>query len=311
MSIFKKIKNITNNTISIGDFFLNANTAINFPKELKKRENFIFLFDKFQLNEIELYDNDNNLLNGQTFYNIWYQLYPIYKNNFSETSYKIFEFLNIDILLNNLNINYDIVPKSIDCLKDLNITLQPKETYTQGLLTNIEYFEINENGTNFINPILNVNIKYNVNDKGLVFSKETKTTWMLQNETYSTEYTLKKVYLNDLEKRNEASKMKNVILDNLISETLNIVYDSIQSTSSYNDAELLVLPFFDSLESEISKYLRGNIQPLILGIVNANTTTYNWLNINVAINTTLQDYMENKILDAMLTQGVYSSPEPI
>ncbi len=311
MSIFKKIKNITNNTISIGDFFLNANTAINFPKELKKRENFIFLFDKFQLNEIELYDNDNNLLNGQTFYNIWYQLYPIYKNNFSETSYKIYEFLNIDILLNNLNINYDIVPKSIDCLKDLNITLQPKETYTQGLLTNIEYFEINENGTNFINPILNVNIKYNVNDKGLVFSKETKTTWMLQNETYSTEYTLKKVYLNDLEKRNEASKMKNVILDNLISETLNIVYDSIQSTSSYNDAELLVLPFFDSLESEISKYLRGNIQPLILGIVNANTTTYNWLNINVAINTTLQDYMENKILDAMLTQGVYSSPEPI
>jgi hypothetical protein len=315
MKKIKSIKNKTSNIIIINNISINQNQIINindynYGTNFKSIKGFNDIMINYINDNLDIYDYKNNIINNDEFI----AFYNYFQNKFLSLNnyFKIYEFITDDCI--NLYNNYSLTPKSIDYIKDVDIRFARKETFTNGFLTNVEYYESSTTGadniTYFTNPILNVNMKYFINNIGYVAYRETTRKWVKNDGTYSNDTKISTKNYNGLLSREEAITRRNNIINQLVIDIVNIVYMEYYLTNTFDEVELMVLPLMDSLENELNKYIKGNLQPLIVGIIGASSVTYPWLDIEVSAGTTLQEYIENKLLEAILSQGVYTSTEP-
>lgn len=310
----KSIKNISESNLIFDNYTLTPNTTYVIDNNLKKINNFDLINIYFFSGKLEIIDNNNVIIyDNKIFDTIWSFWKPInVQKDLNPNYYLLYDYLTYDAIIGKYY-DFSQAPQSVDYIKDVNIRFARKETFTRGFLTNVEYFESSTTGENnityYTKPILNVNMKYHINDIGYVEYRETKRKWVRADGLYSTEYKTTTKKYNGIMSREEAIQRRNNIINQLIIDIVSIAYSAYYLTKTFNEVELMVLPLLDSLENETNKYIKGNLQPLILGIMNADTVQNPWLLIPIS-NGTLHDYIENKLLEAILTEGIYTSTEP-
>ncbi len=312
MKKLKYIKNISGSNIIINgvniadaqtvDIYGDNSTSFKTVKGLNE-------ITRYQ-SSLELYSYENVLMSNDEY--ITFLNYFNNKHFANQNYFRIYEFLSDDAMVKYNN--YSLTPKSVDYIKDVEIRFARKETFNRGFLTNVEYYESSSldiyGNLVFENPILNVNVTYHIDSNDYVTYRETKRKWKLNNGLYSTDIKTTIKYYSGVMAREEAIQRRNNIINQLIIDVVKIVYGYYYLTYSIHDVELLIMPLLDSLKMEVDKYIKGNIQPLITGISTASVVTYTWLTIIVTGTTTLQDYIENKLLEASLSAGSYTSTEP-
>lgn len=311
----KTITNISNSNLEFNNFTLYSGTSFVVDDNLKSNINYGLINKYYFQKKIKAFDNNNlEITNDVEFDEIWSFNRNIYFQKKQYPNYfKLYDFLTKDAFTYK-NLNFSYTPKSINYITDVNIRFARKETFTRGFLTNVEYYESSTTGANgeliFNNPVLNVNMKYHVNDIGYVTYRETTRKWQTLDNTYSSDSKVTIKQYNGVMSREEAIQRRNNIINQLIIDIVNITYAYYYTTKTFNETELMVLPLLDELENDVNKYIKGNLQPLIVKVTNADNITHPWLDIIVQGSTTLQDYMENKLLEAILAEGMYTSTEP-
>lgn len=315
ITYLKTIKNITETSLIFDNFTLDAGTSFDIDTNLQNSNNFILINKYYFSGFLEVWDSDNiQIVDNISFDEVWSFWRKIYSQKEKYPIYfKLYDYLTYDSLIGKIY-DFSSAPKSVDYIKDVNLRFARKETFTRGFLTNVEYYESSTTGadniTYYSNPILNVNMKYYVNSIGYVSYRETTRKWMKTDGTYSPDTKISIKQYNGVMSREEAIQRRNNITNQLIIDIVNIVYMNNYLTKTFDEVELMVLPLMDTLENEFNKYIKGNLQPLIIGISNASNVTYPWLDIIVEGSTTLQDFIENKLLESILAEGMYTSTEP-
>jgi len=201
--------------------------------------------------------------------------------------YKLYHYISDDTIERLGELDYTITPKSIDYKKDINGKLHPKFTFSNGFLINTEYYEtvnivINpQTGLSdlvYENPILKAEFQYHVEADGYVSHRLVKRSWVKADGEYDTINTKDstKYYTKKLA-RSEGVRRRENVIDEVILATGGLILMSHSGATSIPEAEAIAMPFLDSLDSDINKYVKGNTNPLIASILTSDTSVHDWL----------------------------------
>ena len=93
--------------------------------------------------------------------------------------------------------------------------------------------------------------------------------------------------------REEGKRRRTNIINQVVLNTSAFIYLSEPSINNILDSEYLALPFLDEIDTDIDKYIKGNIQPLINSITNSDSNIYTWIDNSLPTNTdmTIRDYI--------------------
>lgn len=86
--------------------------------------------------------------------------------------------------------------------------------------------------------------------------------------------------------RNEGIRRRNNIINQLILEVGAMIYLTLPGVTTIQDAEIAALPFLDAVDSDIDKFIKGNLLPLIqtvqtIDLTQGSTSGGNWLDNDV------------------------------
>lgn len=312
MKKIKYIKNISLDTVNINSIEILPGQKVDlttYDTLFKCINGYNDIIRLYNQNYLEVYDITNEVMSNEEFI----EYFNYFSNRFLSLNsyYKLYEFLTDDAI-SRYN-NFSLTPKSVDYIKDVDTRFVRKETFTYGFLTNVQYFESSENinGVDvYTNPILNVNIIYHINQIGDISYRETVRKWYKNDGTLSSDSKITYKKYSGISSRDEAIRRRSNIINQLVIDTIGLTYNYYKLTNTFDEVAAMIVPLLDDLDSEVNKYIKGNLQPLIEKFAIVDTNTYPWLNI-IFNSITLKDYITTKLLEAIIVEGSYSSTSPI
>lgn len=198
--------------------------------------------------------------------------------------YKIYDLLNDDNMSKFKN--WTIAPHSLDYKKGLKQKLHPKMKFDKlGNLIEVYYYlnvEIIESNLSYSDPILKYNAEY-IHDEntGYVINRTVTRSWIMTDDTWSEDVKTSTKYYTRIQARNVGNKRRKSLIDNLVIEIGYFIMITEQTDA--RSAELLAIPFFDSISASLSTYYEsGNMKdsitgsfPLFLDVYNRNDSFLN------------------------------------
>lgn len=229
--------------------------------------------------------------------------------------YKIYSLLSDDAKARYKYPN--IAPHSINYKTDVKNRLYPKYTFNKGILVMCEYFEnmettYLENGVStneYSNPVLKCEFEYYTGNTKYVDYRICKRYWQTIDNNYSSDAKITYKYYTKDNARKEGSIRRQNIIEQLVCSVVYFVLLTEPSLTNIVDIEDYLMPFFDKLDTNINKFIKGNINELITEISTIDETIYeegtnnigNWLsNIIPDINVSIRDYCVNKLNEGRL-----------
>lgn len=221
---------------------------------------------------------------------------PIVETYDDNRNYRIYSILNSD--KRNYFINPTILPSSINYKIDVT-RLHQKLTFKKGILVECEYFEnldvtYNQFGLevyNYSNPVLKVNSVYYVSNNSYVDYRVTKRYWTYDNYTYSSDYKETIKYYDTKAARDEGNIRRDNIINDCVTTIGGLLIMTEPSITTIKDAETFALPILDYLDSDINKFIKGNIEPMV--------TTVSTLDVGTLGN--LGNWFENLVPNTQIT----------
>lgn len=229
-----------------------------------------------------------------------------------EQNFRLYYLLNDDKIYEP--INPTIVPKSIDYKTDIK-RLHQKLTFKKGILVECEYFENLTTSKNaygidtytYDNNILKVVMEYHVSESSYVDYRNVKRYWARYDGTYSDDYKESIKYYTAITSRDEGVLRRTNIINDSITTIGGLMLMTIPSITNLTAAETAALPLLNEIDSDINKYIKGNIQPLISKTATIDVSEFtdpalgNWYN-NLVPGTriTIRQLLMSKIIEGTL-----------
>lgn len=176
--------------------------------------------------------------------------------------YKLYHYLNEDILIDLNEDNFKITPKSIDYKKSVNSRLHPKMVFNEfGFLTDVIYYselEVDTSGQflqyNYSNPIVKYNAKYNTGSDGYTISRVTTRNWTRNDGSWSENPKVSLKIYDPISSRDEAKKRRRNLINNLLVEIVGLIMYTTPSLTTTSLAEIDAMGFFHDIETAITAY---------------------------------------------------------
>lgn len=249
---------------------------------------------------------DNTESTTSLFFSNWHTFKILLPSNYpNNRNYRIYNYVSVD----NKVLDPTKAPFALDFKKQLNIELQPVWTYKKGLVVKTEYFA----DVNKTIPVVKSEFIYNVDSSGYVSQKTETISWTYDNDGYSTDTKVLTRNVDIAEAMVMGDERRSVILNKAKVDMIGLLLQTAGGkVSNAVQAKSATLPLLNELESEINKYVKVNINPLIVKFSTINPATLgdpynlgNWLdNQIVAANISIRTYVLS-----MLNEGDFSASE--
>lgn len=272
------IKNIGQTSKVIGNLTILPNTYHEFYDDSINLVGDYFISirnESYITGDLEYYINDDI----QSITDLPYIIHSINTSGLTDgKNYRIYYLLNEDkrYLLKNPT----VLPSSINYKIDIQ-KLHVQFTFNKGILVKAEYFEniavveslIGTYTYTYSNPVLKCEFEYHVDSNSYIRFRFTRRYWAYCDGTYSTEYKEGPKYYTTTDARNEAIRRRNNIINELLVNTVGFVMMTSACTSVAH-AESVLKYFIGEIDTDIDKFEKGYIDPLLTKIETIDETMY-------------------------------------
>ena len=203
-------------------------------------------------------------------YNIDFALFPLIREDF-----KSFQINEVDYT----------------SVKQITQRLQRKDTFVDGRLIKVEYFQTYDRATDTgTNKVIEVDMVYYMDANNLVDYRETTRNWYLCDNTTIGVSTLSTKQYTYQEAISEGEKRRANILIKLKLEIPSMIAQTEQIPLA--TAQQVGGMFFVQYAISLESYVEVNNRQVLTDIDNADPVTYYWLDNIIAPSTTIADYMK-------------------
>jgi len=186
-------------------------------------------------------------------------------------------------------------PCAVNFKTDLMYRLHPKNTFTAGVLTKIEYYK-DYDGTTYSDKILEEIIEYTYDSANLATSRTTSIYWYYTDESQSENCKTLLKYYTPTESIQESQRRRQNILDSLQLAIVGLIMqtESVDMATAMNLGAI----FLDAYEHETKSWI---ITPNLYALQNrlnaevTGETDYQWLFNPIGGGLTVRDYMLSQI----------------
>lgn len=259
---------------------------------------------------IEYYEDDV-LKTKDDFYAFWYYFSNnVYYEPANDYNFKIYSVVNGDILVSDTT----ATPKSLDYKKDIGVKLHQKMHFTKGFLTKCEYYkdiEIIEDEVTFLktynysNIYLEVFFEYHIGVDEFAKYRYKVIRWYDENGDVSEDLKITKKYYNTDQGYQEGVRRRDNIITDLITTMCGLILMTEESITNTKEAEVGSIDVLDAFDTDINKFRKANIEPLITNIATIDVSEYgdlgNWLDNEIPYyGVTIREYCLSLLYGAIL-----------
>lgn len=231
-------------------------------------------------------------------------------DGFNENNhFKIYHYLNDDVLNSLTEEDFKTTPKSIDYKKSIKKRLHPKLNFDKfGFLVEVLYYSdlnVDDSGPiavyNYENPIVKYEANYNTGSDGYTINRVTKRSWTLNSGEWSDDIKESIKIYDPITSRNESKRRRRNLINNLLVEIVGIILMVSPNLKTTNEAEIDAMAFFHDIETSITAYYesgttvdkQGNPCKLVKEI---SQHPYDKLDVNIPFaGVTLRGYLLSRI----------------